>query len=199
MAWKVKTKSKSNNRRLNFGETIVIGGPPKETEQTVVSSSNSMTKAKTARLVTSDRVYIEVDVDELIDTESHVFKNWIKYDGTGALRLTFKANIVLKVIEFCKKHGKIRNSDDKLAHENLKDFHSEFVKENHSILIDLLTAACDLQIRSLLDVTSETVVDMINGKTAEEIHRMFNLKEDFTFKEMEEVLEFDAFCFRGIM
>ena len=48
-------------------------------------------------------------------------------------------------------------------------------------------------------MTAETVADMINGKTAEEIHKMFNLKEDFTFKEMEEVLEYDAFCFKGIM
>ena len=37
-------------------------------------------------------------------------------------------------------------------------------------------------------MTSEAVVDMINGKTAEEIHKMFNLKEDFTFKEMEVVM-----------
>ena len=106
-----------------------------------------MTKPKTAQLVTSDQVYIEVDVDELIATESRVFKNWIKYDGTGALDLTFKANIVLKVIEFCKKHAEIQNSDEKLAHENLKDFHSEFVKENHSILIDLLTVSLLLLFR----------------------------------------------------
>ena len=100
-----------------------------------------MTKPKTAQLVTSDLVCIEVDVDELIATGCRVFINWLKYDGTGALRLTFKANIVLKVIEFCKKHAEIQNSDEKLAHENLKDFHSEFVKENHSILIDLLSVS----------------------------------------------------------
>ncbi|GJZ26429.1 S-phase kinase-associated protein 1, partial [Tanacetum coccineum] len=60
-------------------------------------------------------------------------------------------------------------------------------------------AACDMQIRSLLDVTSEIVADMINGKTAEEIHKMFNLKEDLTFKEMEVVLRYDEFCFEEIM
>ncbi|GKF16022.1 E3 ubiquitin ligase complex SCF subunit sconC [Tanacetum coccineum] len=34
-------------------------------------------------------------------------------------------------------------------------------------------AACGLQIRSLIDVTSEALVDMIIGKTPEEIHKMF--------------------------
>ncbi|GJV38078.1 la-related protein 1C-like protein [Tanacetum coccineum] len=138
-------------------------------------------------------VSIEVDVDELKAMKSCVIDNWIEY-GTGVLRLEYKTNIVLKVIEFCKKHAEIRNSNKKLGHENPKDFHSEFVKENQSILIDLLSAACDMQIRSLLDVTSETVADMINGKTAEVIHKMFNLKEDLTFKEMEVVLRYDEFC-----
>nr|GEZ98634.1 hypothetical protein [Tanacetum cinerariifolium] len=47
-------------------------------------------------------------------------------------------------------------------------------------------AACSLQIRSLLDVTSEAVVDMIIEKTLEEIHKMFNLNQDLTFEEIVE-------------
>ncbi|GJZ49150.1 SKP1-like protein 1B, partial [Tanacetum coccineum] len=45
-------------------------------------------------------------------------------------------------------------------------------------------AACRLQIRSLLDVTSEAVVDMIIGKTPEEVNKMFNMKQDVTFEEI---------------
>ncbi|PWA87566.1 S-phase kinase-associated protein 1 [Artemisia annua] len=56
-------------------------------------------------------------------------------------------------------------------------------------------AACRLQIRSLLDVASEAVVDMIIGKTPEEINRMFNIKQDITFEEIVEVFETDNWCF----
>ncbi|GJZ37721.1 SKP1-like protein 1B [Tanacetum coccineum] len=199
MARKSKSnKEQSSGFRPKKTKTIVIkGGLPKETEPTSVSPSKSITKP-TRQLVSRDQVSIEVDVDELKAMKSCLIDNWIEY-GTGVLRLEYNTNIVLKVIEFCKKHAEIRNSNKKLGHENPKDFHSEFVKENQSILIDLLSAACDMQIRSLLDVTSETVADMINGKTAEEIHKMFNLKEDLTFKEMEVVLRYDEFCFEEIM
>nr|GEX94793.1 SKP1-like protein 1A [Tanacetum cinerariifolium] len=56
-------------------------------------------------------------------------------------------------------------------------------------------AACGLQIRSLLDVTSEAVVDMIIGKTPEEIHKMFNMNQDLTFEEIVEVFEMEDWCF----
>nr|GEY93418.1 hypothetical protein [Tanacetum cinerariifolium] len=54
-------------------------------------------------------------------------------------------------------------------------------------------------IRSLLDVTSEAVVDMIIGKTPEEIHKMFNMNQDLTFEEIVEVFELDDWCFEQIM
>ncbi|GJT65870.1 SKP1-like protein 1B [Tanacetum coccineum] len=56
-------------------------------------------------------------------------------------------------------------------------------------------AACGLQIRSLIDVTSEALVDMIIGKTPEEIHKMFNMKQDLTLEDVVEVFEMDDWCF----
>ncbi|GJS31938.1 SKP1-like protein 1A [Tanacetum coccineum] len=58
----------------------------------------------------------------------------------------------------------------------------------------LSKAACRLQ-RSLLDVTSEAVVDMIIGKTPEDIHKMFNMKQDLTFEEIVVMFERDNWCF----
>ncbi|KAK8926028.1 SKP1-like protein 1B [Platanthera zijinensis] len=39
----------------------------------------------------------------------------------------------------------------------------------------------------LLDLTCQAVDDMIKGKTPEEIHKTFNIKNDFTHEEEEEV------------
>ncbi|GJZ96407.1 S-phase kinase-associated protein 1 [Tanacetum coccineum] len=59
----------------------------------------------------------------------------------------------------------------------------------------LSKAVCRLQIRSLLDVTTKAVVDMIIGKNPEEIHKMFNIKQDLTFEEIVEMFERDNWCF----
>ncbi|KAK6773825.1 hypothetical protein RDI58_029064 [Solanum bulbocastanum] len=44
-----------------------------------------------------------------------------------------------------------------------------------------------LNIKRLLDLTCQTVATMIKGKTPEEICKTFNIKNDFTPEEEEEV------------
>ncbi|CAL5436522.1 unnamed protein product [Camellia sinensis] len=53
--------------------------------------------------------------------------------------------------------------------------------------ISELKAANYLNIKSLLDLTCQTVVDMIKGKTPDEIRKTFNIKNDFSADEEEEV------------
>ena len=44
-----------------------------------------------------------------------------------------------------------------------------------------------LTYQGLLDVTCKTVANMIKGKTPEEIRKTFNIKNDFTQAEEEQV------------
>ncbi|GKD03568.1 SKP1-like protein 1B [Tanacetum coccineum] len=69
------------------------------------------------------------------------------------------------------------------------------VQTNSMMKYALELAACGLQIRSLIDVTSEALVDMIIGKTPEEIHKMLNMKQDLTLEDVMEVFEMDDWCF----
>ena len=54
-------------------------------------------------------------------------------------------------------------------------------------LVTILQAANYLDIKGLLDVTCKTVANMIKGKSPEEIRKTFNIKNDFTPAEEEQV------------
>lgn len=54
-------------------------------------------------------------------------------------------------------------------------------------LVAVLQAANYLDIKGLLDVTCKTVANMIKGKSPEEIRKTFNIKNDFTPAEEEQV------------
>ncbi|GKA13787.1 SKP1-like protein 1A [Tanacetum coccineum] len=86
-------------------------------------------------------------------------------------------------------------NDEIVSEDDLKTFDSDFVKVDQGTLFDLILAANYLNIKSLLDLTCQTVADMIKGKTPEEIRKTFNIKNDFTPEEEEEVRRENAWAF----
>jgi len=95
-----------------------------------------------------------------------------------------------KVIEYCKfkVSSKKKNSDGVLMSEDeVKNWETEFVKVDQGTLFQLILAANYLNIKDLLDLTCFTVASMIRGKSPEEIRKAFNIKNDFTPEEEEEV------------
>ena len=102
------------------------------------------------------------------------------------------SKILSKVIEYCKYHhdaeAESRPEDVKNAWDN------DFVKVDDETLFNLILAANYLDIKPLLDLTCKTVADEIKGKTPEEIRVRFNIKNDFTPEEEEEVKRENAWC-----
>ncbi len=54
-------------------------------------------------------------------------------------------------------------------------------------LFDLIVAAASLDIQPLLDLANTTVALMMKGKSPEEIRRQFNIRNDLTLEEEEQV------------
>ncbi|KAI0520364.1 hypothetical protein KFK09_007836 [Dendrobium nobile] len=146
----------------------------------------------------------EFVVDEAVAKESQTILHMIE-DGcadSGIPLPNVNSRILAKVIEYCKKHvdyvAKSSSTGvvvDKSAEEELKSWDSEFVKVDQATLYDLILAANYLNIKGLLDLTCQTVADMIKGKTPEEIRKTFNIKNDFTPEEEEEVRRENQWAF----
>ncbi|CAK7346146.1 unnamed protein product [Dovyalis caffra] len=139
------------------------------------------------------------EVDEAVALESQTIKHMIEDDcaDNGIPLPNVTSKILSKVIEYCKKHVETPKSDDRpsSADDDLKAWDTEFVKVDQATLFDLILAANFLNIKNLLDLTCQTVADMIKGKTPEEIRKTFNIKNDFTPEEEEEVRRENQWAF----
>ncbi|KAF9621435.1 hypothetical protein IFM89_021474 [Coptis chinensis] len=137
------------------------------------------------------------EVDEAVAVESQTIKHMIEDDcaDDGIPLPNVTSKILSKVIEYCKKHVETPKTEDRSVDDELKAWDAEFVKVDQATLFDLILAANYLNIKSLLDLTCQTVADMIKGKTPEEIRKTFNIKNDFTPEEEEEVRRENQWAF----
>ncbi|KAJ4842433.1 SKP1-like protein 1B [Turnera subulata] len=165
-----------------------------------------MSSGKKITLKSSDGESFEVD--EAVAVESQTIKHMIEDDcaDNGIPLPNVTSKILAKVIEYCKKHVEAPKSDANSttansnsatgnADDELKSWDNEFVKVDQATLFDLILAANYLNIKGLLDLTCQTVADMIKGKTPEEIRKTFNIKNDFTPEEEEEVRRENQWAF----
>jgi S-phase kinase-associated protein 1 len=140
------------------------------------------------------------EVEEAVAFESQAVKNMIEDTGMDhPIPLpNVSSKILAKVIEYCKYHvDNQKASDDKPAtsEDEIKAWDLDFVKVDQATLFDLILAANYLNIKNLLDLTCQTVADMIKGKTPEEIRKTFNIKNDFTPEEEDEVRRENQWAF----
>merc|ERR1711916_37476 len=104
-----------------------------------------------------------------------------------------------KVIEYCQVHkddppvseeeeGKEKRTDE------IEQRDLAFTKIDQGTLFELILAANYLDLKPLLDLTCKTVANMIKGKKPEEIRKTFNIKNDFTPEEEEQVKRENEWC-----
>jgi len=153
--------------------------------------------AEKVKLRSSDDEMFEVEQD--VANQSQMIKNMIEDTGIDCpIPLpNVTSKILAKVIEYCKYHVEIGKAGDKPAtsEEDIKAWDNEFVKVDQATLFQLILAANYLNIKNLLDLTCCTVANMIKGKTPEEIRKQFNIKNDFTPEEEEEVRRENQWAF----
>ncbi|KAB2632989.1 SKP1-like protein 1A [Pyrus ussuriensis x Pyrus communis] len=111
------------------------------------------------------------EVDEAVALMSQTIKHMVEDDcaDNGIPLPNVTSKILAKVIEYCRKHVEAAKPEERASvDEDLKAWDAEFVKVDQATLFDLILAANYLNIKSLLDLTCQTVADMIKEKTLEE-------------------------------
>jgi S-phase kinase-associated protein 1 len=129
--------------------------------------------------------------------------------------------ILTKVIEYCRHHCNdpvpAHDDDLKKTSDDIEDWDAEFCKVDQGTLFELILvnkiqfvyniriliknniafaikAANYLDIKPLLDLTCKTVANMIKNKSPEEIRSTFNIPNDFTPEEEEQVKKENEWC-----
>jgi S-phase kinase-associated protein 1 len=130
------------------------------------------------------------EVQQSIALESQTIKLMIEdncVDNAGIPIPNVTSTILAKIIEYCKKHAEAGNSKGKRSNNvELNKWDADFVKVDETTLADLISAAHYLNIESLLDLTCQTVADMMKNMKPVEIQNTFNIVNDSSPKNEEQ-------------
>jgi S-phase kinase-associated protein 1 len=96
-------------------------------------------------------------------------------------------------MEWCKHHvndppaSADDDSDSRKKTTEIDEWDQKFMNVDQEMLFEIILAANYLDIKPLLDVGCKTVANMIKGKSPEEIRKTFNIQNDFTPEEEDQI------------
>jgi S-phase kinase-associated protein 1 len=139
------------------------------------------------------------EIDEMVALESQTIKHMIE-DNCADTEIpvpNVTGKILAKIFEYCKKHVEVASSKEEKSRneDDLKAWDKDFINVDQATLFELILAANYLNIKNLLDLTCQTVADMIKGNSPEEIRNLLNIENDFTQEEEEEVRRENQWAF----
>lgn len=74
----------------------------------------------------------------------------------------------------------------------------QFIDVELDIIFEIILAANYLDIKPLMELASSKVASIIKGKTPEEIRKTFNIQNDFTPEEENQIREENQWCLENL-
>ena len=111
-----------------------------------------------------------------------------------------KSSILKKIKEYLEHY---QDSDPKeierpLASQNYQDcveaWDFEFINIELDTIFEIILAANYMDIKPLLELASSKIASIIKGKTPEEIRKIFNIQNDFTPEEEQQIRDENQWC-----
>ncbi|KAF9694878.1 hypothetical protein EKO04_007117 [Ascochyta lentis] len=158
-------------------------------------STEAANAAPKVKLVTSDNA--EMEVDRQVAERSILIKNLLEDlggDNDEAIPIpNVNEAVMKKVLEWCEHHrndppaSQDDDSDSRKKSTDIDEWDQKFMQVDQEMLFEIILAANYLDIKALLDVGCKTVANMIKGKSPDEIRKTFNIQNDFTPEEEEQI------------
>ncbi|KAK7940883.1 Skp1 family- dimerization domain-containing protein [Apiospora aurea] len=139
-----------------------------------------------------------MDVDKAVAERSLLIKNMLEDLGDAAASEIIPIPnvtepVLRKVIDWCEHHrgdppaSNEEESDTRKRTTEIEEWDQKFMQVDQEMLFEIILASNYLDIKPLLDVGCKTVANMIKGKSPEEIRKTFNITNDFTPEEEEQI------------
>ncbi|KAJ2724535.1 hypothetical protein GGI07_001882 [Coemansia sp. Benny D115] len=138
----------------------------------------------------------DFQVERSVAVQSVLIKNLLEDlgDTDSAIPLPNVTGKVLeKIIEYCIHHvddpPNINDEYDDVPKrsDDIDPWDEKFIAVDQELLFEILLASNYMDIKPLLDLGCKTVANKIRNKSAEEIRKMFNIVDDFTPEEREQI------------
>ncbi len=108
-------------------------------------------------------------------------------------------DVFKKVVEYCTWHFENptvvpEEKKEEKATDDICEWDRKFCEVDQVTIFNLVLAANYLDNKPLLDLGCKTIANMIKGKTPEEVRKTFNIKQDFTPEEEEQIRKENDWC-----
>ncbi|PFH59072.1 hypothetical protein XA68_12837 [Ophiocordyceps unilateralis] len=187
-------------KQLSLSDSQKTSSPLHHKRSSAASEMSDMASSSQHEKVwlnSNDNALIEVDRDVI--ERSVLIKNLLgdceaKSSKENPVPIPNVNEAVLrKVLEWCEFHRndpppvQDEESDARKKSTDIDDWDQKFMQVDQEMLFEIILASNYLDIKPLLDVGCKTVANMIKGKSPEEIRKTFNITNDFTPEEEEQI------------
>ena len=113
-------------------------------------------------------------------------------------------DILKKIVEYLEhyKNEEPKEIERPLPSQNFKECVEEwdfkYIDVDLELIFELILGANYMDIKPLLELASEKVASIIKGKNTEEIRKTFNITNDFTPEEEQQILEENKWCMENL-
>lgn len=155
---------------------------------------------KTITLVSSDGEKLRISAKAA--QRSQLVKGIIEdYPDDAEVPLTnVKSNVLKKIKDYLEHYAdsEPREVERPLVSQNYQEcvdsWDFEYINVDLDLVFEIILAANYMDIKSLLELASSKVASIIKGKSPEEIRKTFNIQNDFTPEEEQQIREENQWC-----
>ncbi|ORY52280.1 E3 ubiquitin ligase SCF complex, Skp subunit [Rhizoclosmatium globosum] len=142
----------------------------------------------------------EFNISKEIANQSVLIKNMLEDVGEADDQPIPLPNVSGAILQKVRHHAQRRppaapeEETKPKSSEDIEERDKEFMNVDQGTLFEIILAANYLDMKNLLDLGCKTVANMIKGKSVEEIRKTFNIVNDFTPEEEEQIRKENEWC-----